>query len=288
MASAIAASGDRRDARKLARLHRAGELEGIHIPEAADEAVRDLCRARTDASQALSRAKQQLGMFLLRNGFRYDGKTNWTQPHMNYLRRLRMPHKAQQLVVEEYIMAVDAGAERVNRIEQQMKDLLPSWNREPYVRALMAFRGYQEVAAMTEVSELGDLSRFAHPRQLMAYLGLVPSEDSSGSRRRQGGITKTGNGHARWMLVECASHYGHPPRVSPQLSARQAGQSREVRAIAWRAQNRLNYRFRRLAARGLHRNKAVAAIARELCGYLWELHRQVTLEVESPGTRAAN
>jgi transposase len=270
---------DKRDARKLARLHRAGELTAIHIPEARDEAVRDLCRARTDASQALARAKQQLGMFMLRNGFRYDGKTNWTQAHMNYLRRTRMPHPAQQIVLEEYINEVDAGTERVDRIEGQMKDLLPSWEREPYVRALMSFRGFQEVAAMTEISELGDLSRFAHPRQLMGYLGLVPTESSSGERRSQGGITKTGNGHARWMLIECASHYSHAPMVSPQLSARQAGQSREVKAIAWRAQNRLNHRFKRLAARGLHRNKVVVAVARELCGFLWELHTQVSTEI---------
>lgn len=271
---------DKRDARKLARLHRAGELRGIHIPEACDEAVRDLCRARTDASQALARAKQQLGMFLLRNGIRYEAKTNWTQSHMNYLRKLRMPHRAQQLVVEEYIQAVDLGVERVARIEKQMKELLPTWEREPFVRALMAFRGFQEVAAMTEISELGDLSRFDHPRQLMGYLGLVPQEASSGERRKQGAITKTGNGHARWMLIECATHYSHEPRVSQQLSARQTGQSQEVRAIAWRAQNRLNHRFKRLAARGLHRNKIVVAIAREFCGYLWELHHQVTCELK--------
>lgn len=271
---------DKRDARKLARLHRAGELTAIHIPEARDEAVRDLCRARTDAMQALSRTKQQLGMFMLRNGYRYDGKTNWTQEHMNYLRRTRMQHPAQQMVLEEYIIEVDAGVERVNRISQQMKDLLPDWERECYVRALMAFKGFKEVAAMTIISELGDLSRFSHPRQLMGYLGMVPEESSSGQKRRQGGITKTGNGHARWMLIECASHYSHVPRVSPQLSARQAGQSHEVRTISWQAQNRLNYRFKRLAARQLHRNKIVVAIARELCGFIWELHLQVTDEIK--------
>ena len=275
---------DKRDARKLARLHRAGELDAIHIPEARDEAVRDLCRARTDAMQALARAKQQLGMFLLRNGFRYDGKTNWTQAHMNYLRRTRMPHPAQQLVLEEYILEVDTLTQRVARIETHMIEFLPNWEREPYVRALMAFKGFKEVAAMTVVSELGDLSRFRHPRQLMGYLGMVPEEASSGEKRRQGGITKTGNGHARWMLIECASHYSHAPRVSPQLSARQAGQSREVRSIAWRAQNRLNSRFKRLAARQLHRNKVVVAVARELCGFLWELHRQVTMEIEASPT----
>ena len=184
----------------------------------------------------------------------------------------------------QYILEVDAGVGRVARIEGHMKELLPTWEREPYVRALMSFRGFQEVAAMTEISELGDLSRFAHPRQLMGYLGLVPTESSSGERRSQGGITKTGNGNARWMLIECASHYGHAPMVSPQLSARQAGQSREVRAIAWRAQNRLNHRFKRLAARGMHRNKVVVAVARELCGFLWELHGQVSAEIgKAPG-----
>lgn len=272
---------DKRDARKLARLHRAGELEAIHIPEARDEAVRDLCRARTDAMQSLARAKQQLSMFMLRNGHRYDGKTPWSQAHMNYLRRTQMQHSAQQLVLEEYILEVDAGIERVARIEQQMKDILPDWEREAYVRALMAFKGFREVAAMTIVSELGDLSRFEHPRQLMGYLGMVPEEASTGEKRRQGKITKTGNGHARWMLIECASHYSHAPRVSPQLSARQAGQSHEVRGISWRAQNRLNYRFRCLAARQIHRNKVIVAVARELCGFLWELHHRVTAELEA-------
>ncbi|MEM7602158.1 MAG: IS110 family transposase [Verrucomicrobiota bacterium] len=272
---------DKRDARKLARLHRAGELTAIHIPEPHDEAVRDLCRARTDAMQALARAKQQLGMFMLRNGNRYDGKTNWTQAHMNYLRRTRMPHPAQQLVLEESILTVDSLIERVARIESQMIEFLPLWEREPYVRALMAFKGFQEVAAMTVISELGDLSRFEHPRQLMGYLGLVPEEASSGEKRRQGGITKTGNGHARWMLIECASHYSLAPRVSPQLSARQAGQSRKVRCLSWRAQNRLSYRFRSLAARRLHRNKIIVALARELCGFIWELHKMVASEAKA-------
>tara|TARA_R110000850_G_scaffold273431_2_gene409851 strand:+ start:316 stop:927 length:612 start_codon:yes stop_codon:yes gene_type:complete len=182
-------------------------------------------------------------------------------------------------VANQYVLEVDSGIERVNRIEQQMKELLPNWEREAYVRALMSFKGFKEVAAMTVISELGDLSRFKHQRQLMGYLGMVPEESSSGERRRQGGITKTGNEHARRMMIECASHYNHAPRVSPQLSARQAGQSREVRCIAWRAQNRLNYRFRRLAVRQLHRNKIVVAIARELCGFLRELHLQVSDEL---------
>jgi transposase len=160
-----------------------------------------------------------------------------------------------------------------------MRDQLEGWERKPYVDALMAFRGFQVVAAMTEVAELGDLSRFSHPRQLMGYLGVVPNEDTSGDRRRQGPITKSGNAHARWMLIECASHYSHAPKVSPQISARQEGLSQEVKVIAWKAQNRLNYKFRKLSARGLHRNKVVVAVARELCGFLWELHRQVAVEL---------
>ena len=262
---------DRRDAKKLARLSRSGDLSGIHIPGATDEAVRDLCRARTDASQALACAKQQLSMFLLRVGRRYDGKTNWTQRHMNYLRGITLPHAAHQIVLEEYIQAVDAGVERMARLEAHMGAVLAGWSGKPHVDALMALRGFQTVAAMTVVSELGDLSRFKSPRQLMGYLGMVPGEHTSGSRRRQGSITKTGNGHARWMLIECASHYSMAPKVSAALSARQEGAGRAVKELSWRAQNRLNHRFKRLSARRLHRNKAVVAVARELCAFVWEL-----------------
>jgi transposase len=262
---------DRRDARKLARHLRSGDLVGINIPDGKDEAVRDVCRARTDASEALGCAKQQLSMFLLRLGRRYDGKTTWTQAHMNYLRGITMPDKAHQIVLEEYIIAVDAGVERVKRLVAHMGTVLETWSRKPHVEALMAFRGFQVVAAMTVVSELGDLSRFKSPRQLMGYLGMVPSEASTGSRRRQGSITKTGNGHARWMLVECASHYRLEPKVSAALSARQEGQSHAVKALGWRTQNRLNYRFKALSARKLNRNKVVVAVARELCAFVWEL-----------------
>ena len=262
---------DKRDARKLARHLRSGDLEGINIPDGKDEAVRDVCRARTDASQALSTAKQQLSMFLLRVGRSYTGKSNWTHSHMNYLRAMTMPDKAHQIVLEEYIMAVDAGVERVRRLVAHMESVLETWERKPQVEALVALRGFQTVAAMTVVSELGDLSRFKSPRQLMGYLGMVPSEATTGTKRRQGSITKTGNGHTRWMLIECASHYRLEPKVSDALSARQQGQSRPVCELSWRAQNRLNYRFKRLSARGLNRNKVVVAVARELCAFVWEL-----------------
>jgi transposase len=154
-----------------------------------------------------------------------------------------------------------------------MRDLLPSWRLESAVRALMGMKGFQLVAAMILVSELGEVYRFAHPRRVMAYLGLIPSENTSSDKRRQGAITKCGNAHARWLLVECAQHYATPPKISKELSRRQEGQTREVRAISWRAQNRLHRRYTRLMARLLQRNKAIVAIARELCGFIWELLR---------------
>jgi transposase len=274
---------DKRDARKLARHLRSGDLAGIHIPDGKDEAVRDVCRARTDASQALSCAKQQLSMFLLRIGRSYTGKTAWTQAHMNYLRGITLPHAAQQIVLEEYIIAVDTGVERVGRLVAHMASLLETWDRRPAVEALMAAKGFQLVAAMTVVAELDDLSRFDNPRKLMAYLGLVPSEASSGTKRAQGSITKTGNGHARWMLIESASHYRTTPKVSAALSARQQGQSKEVRALWWRAQNRLNHRFACLSARGLNRNKVVVAVARELAAFVWELDGLVRKEAAAKG-----
>ena len=272
---------DRSDCKKLARHHRSGNLTAVHIPPCHDEAVRDLSRARTDASEARTRCKQQFGMFLLRNGIRFVGKTNWTPAHMTYLRKYTFHDPSQKVVHEEYLMAIDAAEERVKRLERHMEDQLEHWDRKPYVDALMAFRGFKTVAAMTMISELGDLSRFPHPRQLMGFLGVVSDEISSGSKRRQGSITKCGNGHARWMLIECASHYQHTPKVSEALSKRQANQSREVKAISWKAQNRLSYRFRKLSARRLHRNKVVVAIARELLAFIWELHHQVTKEIEA-------
>jgi transposase len=262
---------DKKDAKKLARLLRAGELEGIHIPAPIDEAIRDLCRARTDAVQARARAKKQLLSFMLRNGMSYTGKTNWTQGHMNYLRKIALPSPVQQIVLEEYIMEIDALEQRVARLLAHMQEQLATWHRKPMVDALMSLRGFQIVTAMTVIAELGDLDRFETPRQLMGYLGIVSSEDSTGERRRQGSITKTGNGHVRWMLVESANAYESKEMVSAALSKRQEGQTREVITLSWRAQTRLCYRRRKLSARNVTRNKVTVAIARELCGFLWEL-----------------
>jgi transposase len=267
---------DKRDARKLARLLRAGELTAIYIPEPTDEAIRDLCRARSDAVDDRRRSRHRLKAFLLRHGYRYTGRSSWTQAHERYLRELVLPHPAMKVILEEYLMAVQLAGERIGRCEAAMSELLGKWRLEPAVRALMAMKGFQTVAAMIVVSELGALDRFPHPRQVMAYLGLVPSEKTSSTRRRQGSITKCGNAHARWLLVECAQHYAAPPKVSKELSRRQQNQPRVVRLISWKAQNRLHQRYRRLMARRLLRNKVMVAIARELCGFIWELLR--TLE----------
>jgi transposase len=264
---------DKRDARKLARLLRAGELTAIYVPESTDEAIRDLCRARSDAVDDRRRSRHRLKAFLLRHGYRYQGRTSWSAAHERYLRELMLPHPAMKVILEEYLISVQLASERIARCEAAMGDLLQSWRLEPAVRALMAMKGFQRVAAMILVSELGALDRFTHPRQVMAYLGLVPSEKSSSDRRRQGSITKCGNAHARWLLVECAQHYAAAPKVSKELSRRQQNQSPVVRTISWKAQNRLHQRYRRLMARRLQRNKVIVAVARELCGFIWQLLR---------------
>ena len=269
---------DRRDALKLARLHRAGGLTGVHVPDGTDEAIRDLCRARTDAVDDMQRAKRRMTSFLLRNGHHYTGKGKWGAAHLKWLREIPFADPAQKVVLEEYIRTIEEAGASVARLEAHMEQLLANWERKDEVAAVMALKGFKTVGAMIVVSELGDLGRFRHPRQLMGFLGLVPGEHSSGGRRRQGGITKCGNGHVRWMLVEAAHSYRLPPKVSAQLTGRQQGQSREVKALSWRAQNRLSGKYRKLIARGLHRNKAVTAVARELAGFLWEIH-----QIRGPG-----
>jgi len=271
---------DRRDARKLAGYLRSNDLTAVHIPDVEDEVVRDVCRGRSDAVQELVRVKKQLLSFLLRNGYRYTGKAHWTEAHMRYLRELVLAHPAQKLILEEYIQRIDSTIIQVKRIEQQMEQLRKAWQRRPLVDALMGFRGFKLVAAMVLVSEIGHFGRFKHPKQLMAYLGLVPSEESSGEKRKTGSITKCGNGHARWMLVESATHYRMMPKISKALSVRQEGLSREVKKVSWHAQNRLSKRWYQLALRGLHPNKIKTAIARELSSYIWD----IAMLIEQPSS----
>jgi transposase len=279
---------DRRDALKLARLHRAGELGAVHVPDADDEAMRDLCRARTDAVQDLRRSRAQLKAFLLRNGYRYTGRSAWSEAHRRYLRELVLPHPAQRVVLEDAIRAIGSAEERIARLEDQMHALREGWHMKPVVAALMGLRGFALVGAMVLASELGGAWRFAHPRQLMAYLGLVPSENTSSEKRRQGGITKAGNGHARWLLIEAAHHYRLPPKVSKELSARQQGLSEDIIACSWKAQTRLHKRMMQLLARGKQRNKVTVAVARELCGFVWHLFVRMAPRIaQAPAAPAA-
>lgn len=259
---------DRRDARKLAELLEGGLLTEVHPPTPQAEAVRDLCRAREDAKEDQTRARHRLGKFLLRRGLHW-GRKNWTLAHQQWLRGLRLEHPAEQATFDAYCTALDQAQERLWAIEVD----LGAWaSQEPYttpVGWLRCFHGIDTTTAMTLVTELHDFRRFRRPRKLMAYLGLVPSEHSSGDRTLRGGITKAGNGHARRVLVECAWHYRHPARVGAVLRKRREGQPKRVIAIADRAHQRLSRRYRRMAARGKPHNKVVVAIARELVGFLW-------------------
>jgi len=265
---------DRRDADQLARLFRAGELTPIHVPDQEDEAVRDLIRARHSAMDDLRKARHRLKGFLLRLGFRYTGTSSWTDAHKRYLSRLIMPQGPQQIAFQEYLHAIDDAGERLERLTQAVLDALPGWKWAPVVRALMSLRGVQELTGMTLVAEVGDFSRFEDPRSLMHFLGLTPSEHSSGGSRTQGGITKCGNAHCRRILTEAAWQYRLQPKVSAALQQRQEGQRKEVRRIAWKAQQRLHKRFRLLAAK---KKSVVAAtaVARELAGFVWAIACQV-------------
>ena len=266
---------DNRDAVMLARLHRAGELTAVFVPDVEDEAMRDLSRARGDAVIVAKKAKQRLKAFLLRNGVVFAGKSQWSKAYFSWLADIAMPHPAQQIALQEYIDAVHESLRRVDRLTDQIRQMVTGWRLAPMVKALQAARGVSLVVAVTVLAELGDLGRFKKPSQLMAYLGLVPSEHSSGPNIRRGGITKTGNGHVRKVLVEAAWAYRMQARVSRVLLKRQQGVPQKVCRIAWKAQLRLCARYRRLTAKGKPKQKVVTAIARELSAFLWAIAKQV-------------
>ncbi len=265
---------DRRDATTLARLHRAGELTPVWVPDPEHEAMRDLVRARADMVEALRKARQRLMGFLLRHGRSYDAK-RWTWRHREWLADQAFPHPAQQIAAQEYLDAVGELEARIERTTGRIRALVPAWSMAPVVEALQAMRGVSQVAASALVAEVGDMRRFDNPRQLMAYLGLVPSEHSSGAKRRQGAITKAGSPLARRMLVEGAWTYRLPARVSAHMKPRLEGLPREVRETAWKAQVRLCARYRRLQAAGKRPQVVVTAIAREMLGFAWAIGRMV-------------
>lgn len=266
---------DRRDSVSLARLHRAGELRAIHIPDAKDEALRDLVRAREDAVVVATQAKYRLKAFLLRQGRRYRGRTGWTMAYRRWLAGLTFANAAQHIVLQEYRDAVDEAERRIDRVTEELRQLVPAWRWAPVVAALQALRGVSFVTAVGLVAELGDLTRFAHPRELMAFLGLVPSEYSSGPSVRRGAITKAGNPHVRRLLAEAAWAYQGMPRIGRRHAMRQEALPKVVCDIAWKAQLRLTGRFRRLVARGKAKPKVATAIARELVGFVWAIAREV-------------
>lgn len=278
---------DRRDAAKLARSYRAGDLTAVWVPDADHEALRDLVRGREDAKQDQQRARQRLGKFLLRHGCQRpaDIKQNWTQKHMDWIKRqVSFPQPALQATFLDYVHEVEHAADRLRRLEKAIDDAVAAAPAEiqEVVQALQALRGVAKIAAVSIVAELGSLSRFRNPRQLMSYCGMVSSEYSSGNHIHRGPITKTGNAHLRRVMVEAAWAYQHKPWIGGWLAKRQQGLDEETKAIAWKAQWRLCTRYKKLAARGKNKPKIVTAIGRELLGFIWAIavHTEVKCTAE--------
>ncbi len=266
---------DRRDSMSLARLHRAGELTAVWVPDKEQEAMRDLTRAREDLKHLERQSKQRLNAFLLRHDRHYSGKSKWTQAYWRWLERVRFDQPVQQIVLQEYIDTLRSLTARLAALESEMGSAARDWSLYPVVEALMALRGCRLITALTVMAELGDISRFDSPRQLMAFLGLVPSEHSSGASIRRGGITRTGNGHVRRVLIESAWCYRFPARKTDVLQRRAEKTSPAVQAIAWKAQKRLCGRYRYLDRRGMKRVIISTAIARELSGFMWAIACEV-------------
>jgi transposase len=268
---------NRRDAMSLAKLLRAGELTPVWVPDPRHEAMRDLTRARDSAVMDLRSKRQQVSAFLLRQGRPYpEARKTWTRAHMGWLASQKFEHVEQRLVFEEMMLAIRQAQERLERLEQAIRLAVPDWSLAEVVTALMAMRGIDLISAVTFLAEIGDLSRFRTPTELMAYLGLVPSESSTGNTIKRGPITKAGNRRARRMLVECAWSYQHPPRVGQAKQQKVDAAPPAVREIAWKAQCRLHSRYRALTRRGKLKTVAITAVARELAGFIWAVSREIT------------
>lgn len=276
---------DKRDAMKLAKLLKSEDLTPIYVPEPEDEAIRDLSRARETAMKDLKDAKYQLKGLFLRNNITCKVKDNWSNQHLRWLTELVLPHPSQQIVLQEMIQTITERIKRVERLVNELAHQAKQWRYYPVVQALQAMRGIRFLVAVGTIAELGDLRRFDHPRKLMAYLGLVPKENSSGDNRKQGAITKCGNGRARRLLIEGAQTYKHNANVSTELQKRQETLPKVVIDIPWKAQLRLCRRYKRLMQRGKHRNVVVAAVAREMTAYIWAISREVVLVPVDPSTR---
>lgn len=267
---------DRRDALKLARLHRSGELVAVWVFDEAQEALRDLVRAREDTIEDRLRKRHQLSKFLLRLEVRPPEKVRaWSSKHKQWLQGLKFEQPAQQIVFREYMQALHETETRLQRLESELAELAQNCPHAAVIAALQSLRGVGMLTAVTLVAELGDLSRFATAQQLMAYTGLVPSEHSSGGNQRRGGITKCGNAHVRRVIIEAGWHYRNAPRVGEALRARQEGVPPAINNLTWKAQHRLNLKYRRLVGRGKPKQVAVVAVGRELLGFVWAIAREV-------------
>jgi transposase len=281
---------DRRDALKLARSYRSGDLSSVWVPDAEHEALRDLVRAREAAKKDQLRARHRLGKLLLRQGRRApEGIRNWTQKHLQWIKSQRFEHAAQEATFLDYVHEVDHVIERIEHLDRAIDAAVASApeNMKSVIKALQCLRGVRQVTAVTIVAEVGDVSRFAHPRQLMGYSGAVSSEDSSGRRVWRGAITKAGNAHLRRVIGEAGWSYRSRPNLYPALRKRQDGQSEQVKAIAWKAQHRLHARYCRLVSRGKPKQKVVTAVARELLGFMWAIGMQCEQERREMQQRVA-
>lgn len=262
---------DRKDSRKLAHYLRSGDLTEVWVPDEQTEALRDLERTRDDAKNAERTARHQLSKFLLRNDRAYRDGREWTAKHMIWVRQQKFDDACRQCVMDDYVKAADDATARVKQLMKHIEIFIEGHALQPLVKAMMSFRGIQILSATVIAAEIGDLRRFKTARQFMAFLGLVPSESSSGNSVRRGSLTKTGNGHVRRILIEAVQHYRHRPVLSAALRKRQEGISKEVRDISWQAQQRLCSRLTHFTNSGKPRNKAIVALARELAGFIWSL-----------------
>jgi len=266
---------NRRDAVSLVKQLRGGDLTAVWVPDPRHEAMRDLTRAREVAVEDLRCKRQQVSAFLLRQGLHYPGERTWTKAHRNWLMSQKLEYAEHRIAFEEMLLAMRQAQERIERLEQAIRVAVPDWSLAEVVTALMAMRGIDFISATAFLAEIGDLSRFATPRELMGYLGLVPSEASTGDTIKRGPITKAGNRRARRILVECSWSYQHPPRVGKEKQERVAAAPQAVREIAWKAQCRLSARYRALTRKGKLKTVAVTAVARELSAFIWAINRQI-------------
>ncbi len=270
---------DPRDARNLARCLRNGDLTPIWVPDEEHEALRDLVRARESAVEDLHRNRQRLLKFLLRLGVKKQkGVNNWSVKHRRWLKSLKLDNQVQQMVYSEHLHTIEECENKIVRFEKEIEVQCEEGSQTEIIKALQAFKGIALVTAATIMAEVGDLTRFKKPSQLMSYAGVVPGEHSSGNTIRRGSITKTGNSHLRWIITEAGWHNRHRPNVSQTLKKRQVGISEEVKQIAWKAQHRLNFKYRRMLAKGITKQKTVTGVSRELLGFIWAVGQVVEQE----------